>query len=143
MSPTKIKDNIVLNITLNILIITGLPYFVNPNYFTIDPEKLIATMAPIYGTATAFLVIFYVVLGEISLNKYALLIGYSVSLNLFFTCLFLLLLMHPFGFYDGFISMVTVLIIWNCYIFILFLVGILSLSFINYIKGKCMGPTKN
>jgi hypothetical protein len=142
MSFNDVKGSIVLNITLNILIINSLSYFINKNYVTPDSE-LKTTIAPLYGTGIIFLVLCYVALGELNLDKpYESFINTLSHINLLVTCFLLWFVMHPFGSYKLFISGISVLIIFSCYIIPTLILAIFLIILGKFIKRKCTGVTQ-
>lgn len=95
MSSSKIRDYIVMNITLYMFIIPTLSSFINPLDFDVVPaeEKIV----PIYGTLVACLVLVYLTCDVEYLNTYSPITRNLISLidplsrfNLFITSFLLL-----------------------------------------------------
>lgn len=136
----KTNDNILLNITLNILIASAVSYLINPSISTIRMESLLTEC---YGISVIALVLCYVCIqlcDSGNTSRYIILLfEKSLTCNLLITDLLLLLLMYPHLFGNHLIALMTLSISFNIVIPSVFGVGfgvILLYDFLLLVNEK-------
>ncbi len=152
MSYDRIKDYVVMSITVYILIIASLPDFINPLDFDVNPAKNMSI--PLYGTLTVFLVLFYLTCDDKYLSKYSRkmydLESISDTLlrfNLFFISLLLLFVIYSHSFtFNIFISRVylillVLIILTTLFIPVILLVFSTVFPIILFFISKCRNLT--
>jgi uncharacterized membrane protein len=115
----NLKDNIVLNVTINVVLITAISVLMEKNFF--KDELYIATMAEFYGLSLILLILFYVVLELKGINNFEDIISSftkALLINLAIASLVLGASMYPNAIYaiggQGlFVFVVTALVIAN------------------------------